>query len=349
MKVLVPHQKDQNIYLDEIIKYSESEFVFGNFKDFNSSFDIVNIQFPEAIFDWKVPTQTELNELESQIRIWKMSSKIVYTMNDFKKHYDKKENFDNLFSLIHKNADAVIHLGNYSMQHCQKMFSEDCIHTIIHHPLYSSLLESGKRENIEEIYKIDLENKFVVSVIGGIRSKEEMKLIFKIFKKIPVKNKFLVVPRMFQFLEIPDYIPYRFRKKYRKLMESLYCLSLSKKQYYFNSLFLDYSYLINLVDRSSVIIIPRVRNLNSGNLFLGLTFDKPMVIPGIGNLTEEADNFGLPVFDIINNSYEDVINKVLELEHNSYFQTKQFQDKKKEYQPEKIAMKYDSFFKSLIF
>lgn len=347
MKVFVPHQKDRNIYLDEIIKYSESEFVFGNFKEFDSSFDIVNIQFPEAIFDWKQPSLQELSDLELCFLEWKKHSKIVYTMNDFQSHYDDNKDFECLFQLVYKYSSAVIHLGNFSMQEYKKYFLPECLHTVIFHPLYESLL-SQETNKINKIIPMNLEDKFIISVVGRIRSKEEMKLIFKIFRKLPLKNKFLIVPRMFQFIEIPDYIPNRFRKIYRKILEGFYCLTLSKKQYYFNSRFIDYSYLIDLVKRSSIMIIPRVRNLNSGNLFLGLTFDKPMLIPGIGNLVEVANDFGLPVFDIVNDSYKSVIHKVLELEHNSYFKTKQFQDKKKEYKPEKIAMKYDSFFKSLV-
>lgn len=347
MKVFIPHQKDRNIYLEEIIKYSKSEFVFGNFKEFDSSFDIVNIQFPEAIFDWKQPSLKELNDLELHFSEWKKHSKIVYTMNDFQSHYDDNKDFECLFQLVYKYADAVIHLGNYSMREYKNFFLPQCLHTVINHPLYESLLFQKKKE-ISEIIPINLEDKFIVSVVGRIRSKEEMSLIFKIFRKFPVKNKFLIVPRMFQFIEIPDYIPYRFRKIYQNILEAFYCLPLSKKQYYFNSRFIDYSYLVDLVNKSSVMIIPRVRNLNSGNLFLGLTLEKPMIIPGIGNLTEVASDFGLPVFDVIKKSYEVVIHRAMELESNSYFQTEQFKDKKRKYLPEKIALKYDSLFKFLI-
>ena len=222
MEVFVPHKKDRNIYLDEIINFSNNTFVFGNYEDYESSYEIVNIQFPEAIFDWVAPNVQQLADLEINLLLWKAHSKIVLTLNDFQKHYDNKNDFLDLFRLIHKYAEGVIHLGQYSLDKYKGYFSSTCLHTIIYHPLYSSLVTKCGTSTIEEIVPITFQDKFIVSAIGDIRSSEEMKLILKIFEKIPIKNKVLIVPRMFQFMKIPDYIPHRFRKVYKKFIERFY-------------------------------------------------------------------------------------------------------------------------------
>ena len=91
MKVFVPHKKDRNVYFDEIINFSKNEFVFGNYKEFDTSYDIVNIQFPEAIFDFKLPTQNQLDDLELEIKKWKENSKIILILNDDKFSGEDKE------------------------------------------------------------------------------------------------------------------------------------------------------------------------------------------------------------------------------------------------------------------
>jgi hypothetical protein len=348
MEIFIPHQKDKNIYLDEIISFSNHNFIFGNFREYKESYEIVNIQFPEAIFDWNSPSTEQLRNFEQQLLNWKKKSKIVYTINDFSKHYDIKNEFSDLFSLIHKYADGAIHLGKYSLDNYEKYFSSNCLHAIIFHPLYNSLTEDYETMDIQSLVPADLKDKFIVSVVGGIRSREELDLILKIFKKIPIKNKFLIVPRMFQFIRIPDYIPNKFRKYCKKIIEKKYRFLLSKKQCFFTDRFLEYNYLFDLVKRSSLMIVPRIKNLNSGNLYLGLTFDKLMIIPKIGNLTETANYFDIPLLDLYNKNYSEVIAEVLELKSNQYYNSKEYNVKKRMFHPKNIAQDYNIFFNLLI-
>jgi hypothetical protein len=348
MKVFIPHQKDRNIYLDQIIKYSECDYIFGNYVSFDASFEIVNIQFPEAIFNGIPPTREQLNDLEEKIISWKKKSKIVLTLNDLESHYDGKNKFIDLFRLLQKQADAVIHLGNYSLEKYKNLFSIDCKHTVIYHPLYESLIQDCKIADFQDKFKLELNDKYVVSVIGSIRSMEEVEFILKVFKKIPIKNKLLIVPNMLPFWQIPRCMPYRFRKIYKWIVEKKYCCPLRKDQYFFGYNFIDYSSMIDLVKKSSLIIIPRIRNLNSGNLYLGLTFDKPMVIPKIGNLTEVADYFNLPVLDLEKNNYFDVVNKLRDVKTIEFFESTEYFEKKNKFRSCEIAKEYDMFFNKII-
>jgi hypothetical protein len=348
MEVFVPHQRDRNIYLDEIINFSNNTFIYGNYEDYESSYEIVNIQFPEAIFDWVAPNAQQLAAFAIKLQLWKEHSKIVLTVNDFQKHYDNKNDFLDLFRLIHKYAEGVIHLGQYSLDHYKVSFSSNCHHTVIYHPLYRSLVTEFETNTTEEILPSTFQDKFIISAIGDIRSREEIKLILKIFRKIPIKNKVLVVPRMFQFVKIPDYIPYRFRKRYRKFIERFYSFPLTKSQYYFSGRFLEYPHLVDLVQRSSLLIIPRIKNLNSGTLFLGLTFDKLMVIPKIGNLTEVANFLELPLLDLEKKNYDEVINNIFNSKLKQYLVSKEYLVKKELFHPQKIAKDYDAFFNLII-
>jgi glycosyltransferase involved in cell wall biosynthesis len=348
MKVFIPHKKDRNVYFDEIINSSNSEFSFGYFKDYDASYYVVNIQFPEAIFDLEIPTKEQLIELEKAMIQWKERSKIVLTLNDDKSHYDEENKYGDLFKLINKNVDGVIHLGQYSLESYKNDFPKNCKHAVIFHPLYESLLSKNNSANFEEKFNLDFEDKYVVAAIGAIRSLEEVNLLLKMFKSLPQKNKLLVVPNMFNFKQKPNFVPYRFRKIYNYLAEKRYCFPLKKEQYFFGYNFIDYELMVDLVKKSSLVAIPRKRNLNSGNLFLGLTFDKPMIIPKIGNMTEIAELFGFSVLDLEQNNFKKNLLQVAESNDKFRPSENKYQELKKRFSPEEIAKQYGSFFNELI-
>lgn len=69
MKILLPFKKDQNPYLDELIIHSKHTYVYDNFRNYDTTFKIVNIHWPEALFEWYEPTSENLRELEENIKI----------------------------------------------------------------------------------------------------------------------------------------------------------------------------------------------------------------------------------------------------------------------------------------
>lgn len=348
MKVFIPHKKDRNVYFDEIINKSNSEFSFGYFKDYDASYSVVNIQFPEAIFDLAIPSKEQLLELENAMILWKKKAKIVLTLNDDKSHYDEENKYGDLFKLINKYVDGVIHLGQYSLETYKKDFPKNTKHKVIFHPLYESLVTNNNTANIEQKYKLDFNGKYVVAAIGAIRSLEEVKLLLKMFKALPQKNKVLIVPNMFNFKQMPNFVPYRFRKIYNYWAEKKYCYPLKKEQYYFGYNFIDYNLMVDLVKKASLIAIPRKRNLNSGNLYLGITFDKPMIIPKIGNLTETAQLLGLPVLNLEENKFKKNLWQVVKSNEKIDFKNNTYQELKKRFAPDEIANQHESFFNELI-
>lgn len=348
MKVFIPHKKDKNIYFDEIIQYSNFEYVFEDYHNYDNQYKIVNIQFPEAIFDWQLPTKQMLNDLEIEIQIWKSNSKIVYTMNDFKPHYKNDSIYNELFNLIYKYADGVIHLGNFSKDEYQHLYKKTSKHKVIYHPIYTSLLKNYQTKNIQNLISFDLKDKYIVSSIGSIRSKEEMKMVFNFFKKIQNKNKVLIVPRILFYKKVPNWLPYRFRKPLAKITAYFNLFSIKNDLYYIDDKFLEYPYLVDLIQKSSLIIIPRVKNLNSGNLFLGLTFNKNMVVPNVGNIKEVLSMFKIPFFNFNQITEEKVSHFIKTLETANYFELENYETIKEEFHPMKIAKSYDDFFLKLM-
>lgn len=347
MNIFIPHRKDFNIYYEEIMKFSSSNYIFGEIHDYLPSYEIVNIQFPEAIFNWEQPNNGQLNYLEDKLIDWKKKSKIVLILNDLKSHYDVENKFADLYRLIQKYTDGVVHLGNFSLNNYKNKFSNKCEHRLIHHPLYVSLLDV-EVDDFEKKFNVDFKGKYIVSVIGNIRSMEEVKLLLKIFRKIPVENKLLIIPKMFNFADIRNFRPYKLRGIYKYIYEKIIFFPLKKEQYLFGYKYIEYDLMVDLVKKTSLMIIPRLKNLNSGNLYLGLTFNKAMAIPKGGNQTEVAEYFNFPLLDLEKKNYKKILKKISDKKINEIFTTEEYLNKKEEFHPRKIAKDYETFFNDLI-
>lgn len=296
MNIFLPFQRDLNPYLDEIQKYSKHTFLYSNFNDYDPTYKIVNIHWPEAIFDWYEPTEFQLQELENSIERWKLNSIIVYTKHDVGRHKGMTPNFTRLFELIEQNTDIFIHLGNFSKDHYQEKYP-NAKHKIVFHPLYESSFKIYSQSEAREKLNIDHEALVIISP-GSIRNFIERKMILFAFKKLKVKNKVLISTNMRAEIRYD----FRGRVKLKKIFDiRTYFVNRFKKKYQppkfvFSYDRLNANELALKMSAADIVLIPRTKILNSGNLFLGLTFNKIVVGPATGNIEEQLNLFKMPVF-----------------------------------------------------
>jgi hypothetical protein len=345
IKVFIPEERDANVFFDEIIENSSSDFVFGKIKDYKTVYDIVLIHWPEKLFDWKMPSKDDLEQLEQTLDKWKKCSKIVYVFHDYYTHYDKNGIFNELHELIHRTVNAVNHLGDYSLKNHESIFSNDALQTKIYHPLYLKQLNDAEKHEQSEVSKDDV----TMLVVGNIRSNQERKLIVDAFKSIDLKDKILVVPRMFYSISKPKCLPHRFAPYYRKWIKTFFRLRLGRAKCKLGDTFISNEGLVKYLKSNSFLFIPRLKSLNSGNLYLGITFKKLIVVPKIGNLTEISETINYPAFFI--NNQKDLkikMNEVIKLMDNYNFKNAAFSNLYEELKPEQIALQYDDFFKEIL-
>lgn len=96
---------------------------------------------------------------------------------------------------------------------------------------------------------------------------------------------------------------------------------------------------------ADLVFIPRIDILNSGNVFLGLTFNKIVVGPAVGNIEEQLKELDLPVFDPKKRKSVIVaLNKGISLsnQHNGYIA-----GKLEKYLPNSITKKTDALLSDL--
>lgn len=344
--VLIPGRQIKNPFFDIIVDHCEWQFDYSSIDNSIDGYAVVLILWPEHIFHWKEPDKVQLKQLRKQFSIWKKDSKIVYQVNNLKRHKGMTPNFEELYKMVIDNCDAMVHLGHYSLELYKKEFPNK-IHRYIPHPLYNGAYK--QYEKIEARAQLGISNKkLIVLVPGAIRSLEERRMILKGFRKIKFGNKIMVVSKMYK-KEVNIEFKGRHRiKKYfdlKKILEYIYNKDYDPK-YKFSYKFTEVKKLSLLLSASDIIMIPRRDSLNSGILFLGLTFKKVILGPEIGNIEEFLKYFNLPTFNPMDNhSVGLAFNEAVKL---SRIRLPYSDEMLKNFLPKEVASDWDDFLDELV-
>ena len=348
MKVVIPGTKAQltNFFFDEITAYSNFDFHYENWRSIKlQPGDVLLFQWPESIFDWNEPSEAELDQLTRRIQDWKKRNSIIYTVHNERKHSGITSNFEKLYRLVESSADAMVHFGQFSRKEFNIKYPE-AAHFHIPHPLYEKTFQKSERAEARKKLNIP-EERTVLIAPGLIRSMAERKLILHAFDYFPAKRKSLIVPRMLWKRSRMEFKGRIWLKKYvdvkywwEKTMNFFY-----PPKYYFSYQFNDKEKLSLLMSAADAVLIPRVKILNSGNLYLALTYKLPFGGPNQGNLKEILEEFEMPMFDPekkgdLKKSMELLSRKVTE-----FYRYKSFDIKK--FSPKKIAKEWDALIQQL--
>jgi len=346
-KIFLPFQKDANTFFDEIINCSNYEFVFEDYKNYNSDFKIVNIHWPESIFNWAEPTSQQLFDLENEIFKWKKHSKIIFTVHNLQPHFGTTENFTKLYQIIEQNCDVFMHLGEFSKNLFENKYPK-AKHIVIKHPLYTTTFKISDKKYARKELGIQ-ENALVIIAPGRIRNLEERKLVLKAFNSINEKNKVLISTNMLKE-NFNFNFPGRYKLKKFVDIKVLFEKFLQKKynqpKYIFNEGYLNNDNFSLMMSASDIVFIPRKKILNSGNVFLGMTYKKIIVGTNQGNIKEVLDNFGFLSFDPNKQkSVNEALNKsVLMFKDDSYCYNEEELAKSI---PENVAKEWDRLIENL--
>ncbi|MBG6062958.1 chorismate mutase [Flavobacterium sp. CG_9.1] len=297
MKIFLPFKKDPNPYLDEITNNSVHTYVYDNYLNYDPSYNFVHIHWPEAIFDWKEPSEEELNILERIINKWKRKSILIYTKHDYLPNKGTTINFTKLFDLIERSTDVFIHLGKYSKNLYEEKYPT-ARHEIIYHPLYSMSYCILDKKFARKELQIEQE-KFVIIVPGNIRNYAERDMMLKAFKSLDITNKVLVCINMHAELryDFPGRTMLKRIIDIKNIMISHFKKNHGKPHFLFTYGFQSHKDLELKMSAADLVFIPRIESLNSGMFFLGLTFNKIVVGPAVGNIKEQLKGMGLPIFN----------------------------------------------------
>lgn len=282
MKVLITSQyNSMNTYLKDIIDKLKDEVKIvsepQNFWISDIDFDIVHIQWPEELFYWQKIKDEDLKHLKNRLNYFKSNGcKIVATLHNKIPH--RKHDIDQeLYDIVYKSSDVIINLGNFSTRLYPLNYNK-----VIFHPNYS------KHFNV----KPNLINKSLFLSFGKIRCVSEELQIINGYLTAKIPNSQLIVINS----KIASERYYGYKNILKRLQKYLRIKKLNRRNIFLESKKLSATDVEELFNRASVIVVPRVDSLNSGVVFMGMTFGKPIVGPSVGNIKEFLELNGNPVF-----------------------------------------------------
>lgn len=273
----------------------------ANFWDCKVHYDIVHIHWPEALFKAKTPTDEELQSLARVLDHWKSDgSNIIVTRHNILPHYKTSPQFEKLYEIVFGNAEAVVHLGDFSRQEYLERYRDfpqlaHQKHVVIPHGIYTDYPNTVSPEKAREALDIS-KKQFVILAFGKLRSYEETSFLKKVIKNLPVARKLLLVPRW-------KYKTYGIRNRIERLYYDMH------PHFRLESNLVENERVQLYMNAADILILPRFHNLNSGSLVLGFSFGKVVVGADYGVVGEILKTTGNPVFQP--DSMESIIQAIL--------------------------------------
>lgn len=292
MRVLLPVQVDQVFTREQaesLGAHCEVKTSFSTFWENQGHFDIVQLNWPEELTQWREPTDIELVLLRRVLKQWREAARIVVTRHNFHPHYADTERYRELYEIVYAAAHAVVHMGEFSVReyrerYAGRKFIDSQIQAVIPHPVFSSYPETVDQQGAKRGLGINSET-YVLLAFGRIQSAFEKNIVIDAFLQLPFKDKIVIVPgwKSAQGKEPVNRIKWlrvRASKRFRR-----------------EDRFVSAAEVSALFSAADLALIPRNNVLNSGLISLCIKFDCPMISPKCGNLTEIAEKMGVPTFN----------------------------------------------------
>lgn len=251
--------------------------------------DVLHLQWPEALVGFREPGASDLQRIAGSLQAWKREgTKIVVTIHNAHPHGADSESYRDMYRLVYEAADGFVHLGEASIKFLHERFpkaASGAAHRVISHGDYSCLRGKGSAEQAKQSLGIPAGSQVIAS-IGRIRDDRELRLLSRGFDSAKLKQGLLLVAGRLPSTSRKQFDYYQLRWPFfvsprKRLSEGL--IPAGEIQKY--------------VRATDVLAIPRIDNMNSGNIALGFTFGRVVVGPDIGVIGEQLRLTGNPVYD----------------------------------------------------
>jgi hypothetical protein len=257
----------------------------------NDNFDVIHLQWPEELVDWRIPTDEMLDRLEETLGYWKKRSKIIVTRHNILPHQNINKQYYKLYDLVLGFADGIMHLGEFSRKdyltrYQNTPFASKQVHGIVPHPIYTSYKNEVTQQEARKILGIPM-NKKVFLIFGSIRSSDEKKFIRQVFNGLKIRNKYL----LFSYYPIKRFTG----SKYLKPIYKIWLNRSKSSKFFFEKV--DAEQVQYFLNASDILFIQRKENLNSGLVFLGFQFSKLIVGPAVNNIRSVLERTNQFTFD----------------------------------------------------
>ena len=244
------------------------------------SYNIIHIQWPNLLATHKIQNGESIEEIFNNLK--QKNIPIIATLHNLKPHYTKNANIIKTYNLVYKNADCFIHLGAASIDLLKKQIcNTKAEHYIVFHHAYDQLYNM-------EISKLECRKKLGISknskcilCFGAFRDDEERKMIIDLKKKTK-DSYFYIVPNFYNTEAIIQ----------KNILHGIIALYKTIKykiiarvcHFYTSNCLVPEEKLPLFLKAADVMLIQRLKILNSGNVPLAMLAGLPIVGPSEGNV-----------------------------------------------------------------
>lgn len=298
----IPQPKNRFVSdLEEgISAHADVIYDYQAFWNCDQAFDIVHIHEPEylsyeieACMNHTDPIPQDLwDRLITCLDYWKSRAKLVHTRHVQEPHVRTDAEFQNLYYKVFSYCDAVAHFAHFSIQQFKDFYPDltGVVNEVIPHQNYTSLPDTVSKATARTQLKISKKAK-VLLVFGMVKEREKT-LIQTAFHAIPEKDKVLLAPgwktqrRAISWIRLREWV-YQWdlwkARRNSRFRTNLGFVQEADAQYYLKA--------------ADVLLIPRIDELNSGNITLGFTFGRVVMGRDGGDIGELLEATGNPTFD----------------------------------------------------
>lgn len=273
-----------------------------------TSYDIIHIMWPNLLVD---KSDEDCKKLQYVISEIKHRGKILMcTCHNIKPHYNDGVAINNAYRIVYESCDCIHHLGNASIRMLKDLYPNiRAKSVVIPHHTYDKLynLNICKRDARSKL-KIPLDAKVIMS-FGSFRDDEERKLVMDLSDKLGNKY-YLLMPGFYR-----DEI---FRKNILKGLMVLfktikYTLIAKRHKLHICHSYISDNMLPYYMAAADIMLIQRVKILNSGNVSLAMLAGLAIVGPNTGNVGAILEETGNEIFDTSNTKeLYDIINRMFD-------------------------------------
>lgn len=323
MKILYAFNQDLNPYVEVLqagLQAAGCPIETGTDRVWDEEqfdYDIVHIQWPETLFDWRVPSRIELLFLKQRLKQIHSRSRIVFTRHNAVSHHSNPQNagiMTQLYDLCAAECDVMIHLGEATRRAaladpalCGKR------HEMIPIPVYDELCAPHMGMDAADARRrlgIPPDQK-VVLAFGNFRFEKERELVAGACRGLKNQGACLVAPKWHK--------PREYSFDLRHVMLSVRTLrkavgAWSKGMKLRAKPRMTEEEVALYFTAADVVFLQRIDELNSGNLPMAFLFKNVVVGPDCHNIGDWCRVTGNPVFDAENiNDARRALRRALEL------------------------------------
>ena len=300
MKIFMVHEDPWhagNPYIYTLIEgikrsYPDCEIGWGRelfWSDDIYSFNIVHFHWPQTFMGKDSHSDADL--LRHIVKMKSVGVKILATCHDLEPHYDQFADKAESMRIVYSHCDAIIHLGEYSKKLFEQQYP-DATHFYVPHHLYDTVYTHFPSREESLRYLGLPQDKNYILCFGAFRAKQERQLIISLSKQLHDKNVVILAPSYMNIWW------HRFRLPLNCLQKWFYerhyrirctgntwrAVSDDTLPYYYGA--------------ADIVLVQRVKILNSGNALMPMLFGKVVVGPDCGNVGPLLRHFNYPVFSV---------------------------------------------------